>query len=114
MSVCKEYSIPHSTFMAWDPVDQAKAIAYLLHASEKCSLCGTAEWEWDEAQGGSRFAYEPVEKICMGCYKKHDMSDGGPGSYMLLEPTGTQASAKRFIEAERAQARRIAARNNRE
>jgi hypothetical protein len=114
MSVCEKYSIPHSTFMAWDEVDQAKALAFLLHASEKCSLCGTAEWEWDEDQGGSRFAYEPVEKVCMGCYKKHDMGEGGPGAFVMLEPTGTPESAKRFVEQERAHLRRAAARNNRE
>lgn len=106
MSVCQKYSIPHSTFMAWEPVDQAKALAFLLHESEKCSLCGTAEWEWDPDQGGSRFAYEPVEKICMGCFNKHDQGDGGPGHYITLMPTGTPEAARRFVAAEQAYNRR--------
>jgi len=101
MSVAAKYSIPHSEFMAWDSVDQAKAIAFHLHEAEKCTLCGTADWEWDPEQGGARFAYEPVEKVCMGCYTKHDMGGGGPGSYLTLLPAGTPEAARRHVAAER-------------
>jgi hypothetical protein len=60
-------------------------------------LCGTAEWEWDPDTGGSRFAYEPVEKVCPGCYAKHGQGSDQPGAYVTLEPTDTPAAAKRFV-----------------
>lgn len=36
-------------------------------------MCGTAQWEWDPKQGGSKYAYEAVEKFCPGCYAKASM-----------------------------------------
>lgn len=72
------------------------------HKADRCSLCGTADWEWDPLQGGSRHAYEPVEKLCQGCYVKHDQGSDMPGTYIVLEAANTQASAQRQIAAERA------------
>jgi hypothetical protein len=43
-------------------------------------MCGTAPWEWDEKQGGSRFAYEPVEEVCPGCEKKDWLRDDEEGA----------------------------------
>lgn len=43
-------------------------MAYLLEKSERCAMCGTAPWEWDEEQGGSRDAYSAAQHQCMGCY----------------------------------------------
>lgn len=99
LSICSEYGIPHSEFLGWSPVDQAKAVAIMAHKSERCSLCGTADWEWDPAQGGTRFAYEPVEKLCQGCYVKHEQGSGQPGTSVVLEPTNTAASARRQLAA---------------
>lgn len=110
--MAEKYGVPHSVYMDWEPADQAKAIAFLFHQGEKCSLCGTAEWEWDPEQGGSRFAYEPVEKVCMGCYKKHGMGSDAPGTSVTLERTGTRASARRFLSAQEKQQRRREARDD--
>ena len=102
LTICSEYHIPHSEFLGWSPLDQAKAVAVFAHKNERCALCGTADWEWDPAQGGSRFAYEPVEKLCQGCYVKHEQGSGSPGTSVVLEPTGTQESARRQLAQEHA------------
>jgi len=89
MRFCNTHGIPHSTFLEWKDEDRSKALAYLLHESEMCQMCGTAKWEWDESQGGSRFAYEPVEEICPGCEKKdwlrEDQDKKTPGGVIVLQ-----------------------------
>lgn len=85
MSYCAEHGIPHSAFLDWLPEDRAKLIAHLLEDAERCSLCGTASWEWDENQ----YAYEVAEKFCKGCYQKSVSSDDRstlPGTTMVLVP----------------------------
>ena len=71
MSFCNEHGIAHSEFLKWDPEDRAKALAFALEASERCQMCGTAAWEWEE----NKFAYEPDEKYCHGCYLKGSFSE---------------------------------------
>lgn len=68
--MCNAVMMPHSEFLEWSDEDRAKALAYERFISQICGMCGTATWEWDEEQGGSRFAYEPVEEICPGCERK--------------------------------------------
>jgi hypothetical protein len=100
MSFCNEHGIPHSEFLGWDPEDRAKALAFVFEKSMRCELCGTAEWEWD----ADRRAYEPVEKICMGCYLKHMAEEGGglmPGTSIVMEPTRTRAAAQRHRKMKR-------------
>ena len=95
MLICSEMGIPHSEFLYWYPEDRAKAIAYQLEKASKCAMCGTAEWEWEE----NKFAYEPVSKLCMGCYVKEVASEDTmqqPGVTISLAPTTTIASAKRM------------------
>jgi len=63
-------------------------------------MCGTAEWEWD----ADRFAYEPVEKYCHGCFIKDAAQDTDPrrnmaGITVELLPTRTIEGAKRFVKA---------------
>jgi hypothetical protein len=50
-------------------------------------MCGTAEWEWKE----NRFAYEPMDKICMGCYYKEVTQTGQdrPGVSTVLVPSAS-------------------------
>ena len=97
MSYCYEKGIPHSEWLDWDPEDRAKVVAYRLEEANRCAMCGTADWEWDE----NRFAYEPVEKLCHGCYIKEiarqDISGQAPGISITLQPTNTQASAMRYL-----------------
>lgn len=75
MKFCNSAGMPHSRFLEWDDEDRAKALAYMGFETQFCSLCGTAPWEWDEEQGGSRYAYEPVEEVCPGCEKKDWLRD---------------------------------------
>lgn len=106
MSFCHDAGIPHSEFLDWAPEDQAKEIAFQLEKNTKCSLCGTAEWEWDPKQGGSRFAYEAVAHTCRGCEMKDAVSDETgrrPGTTIELHPTGTVESAKRLMAAKNRQ-----------
>lgn len=89
MRFCNENGIPHSKFLEeWSDEDRAKALAYIMYRAQFCDSCGTAEWEWDEEQGGSRFAYEPVETICPGCEKKdwlrEDDKKRPAGGYITL------------------------------
>jgi hypothetical protein len=80
--------------------DRAKLIAFRLEKGERCGLCGTAEWEWDPRQGGKKFAYEAVTKICKGCMGKdvaQEESQKLPGSSIELRPTGTREWAQRQV-----------------
>lgn len=87
MSYCYENGIPHSEFLEWDPEDRAKTLAYAMEQSLRCTMCGTAPWEWDE----DKFAYTAVEDFCKGCYQKsvfHDQhSKSLPGTNVKLVPT---------------------------
>lgn len=71
MAFCNEKAIPHSEFLDWDRDDQHKAMAQMIEKGEYCSLCGTAEWEWEE----NPHAYTPEEHFCKGCYIKESASE---------------------------------------
>ena len=87
MSYCFERGIPHSEFLDWDPEDRAKALAFALEQAQRCQMCGTAPWEWEE----NRFAYTPIEELCTGCYQKSVFSETSnkplPGTTVVLKPT---------------------------
>lgn len=71
-------------------------------------MCGTAPYEWDPAQGGTRHAYEVVEHFCWGCYEREYMQDGvkqSPGVRLELARTGTVEAAQRAVRAEKRAAR---------
>ena len=104
MTWCKQAGIPHSEFLNWDTEDRSKALAFLIEENTKCGLCGTAEWEWDESQGGNRRAYEPVEKFCMGCYLKHVADEGSslPGTTVSLIPTSSRQYAESLMKRKKA------------
>ena len=91
--------------MHWDPVDKAKAIAFVLEKALRCVMCGSAQWEWDE----DRFAYEPVEHRCPGCYAKEMIAEGSgrnPGVTIELLPTRGREAAQRHVRAQRLAERR--------
>lgn len=72
--------------MEWSKEDRSKVIAYRLEEAVKCSLCGTAPYEWEE----DRFAYEPVQQMCRGCYLKDIASETEqnlPGVTVVLLPS---------------------------
>jgi len=63
MALCREYKIPHSAFLDWEPEDQAKALADLWEQGSTCMMCGTADWEWQE----DIRAYITDIEYCHGC-----------------------------------------------
>jgi hypothetical protein len=116
LQFCDDNGIPHSTFLEWEDTDRAKALAFILEKGSKCHMCGTAPWEWDEKQGGSKYAYEAVGVQCPGCYQKAISSDDTsqlPGVTIELRPTGTQESAQRYVKQKRRDAARRAAQKKR-
>lgn len=79
-----------------------------MEKSARCTLCGTADWEWEQ----DRYAYEPVTKLCRGCEIKESVSqqtDSRPGVSVELAPAAGVEAARR----QRAAARwsRLAARD---
>lgn len=97
MAYCHEKAIPHSEFMEWDPEDRSKLVAYILEQSERCQMCGTANWEWDE----NKYAYSAVDEFCHGCYQKSVFSDtmstSLPGTNVRLIPTTPALRAKQQV-----------------
>lgn len=98
MSFCNEKGIPHSVFLEWDPEDRAKALAFIIEAGSRCTMCGTAPWEWEE----NKFAYTPVEEFCKGCYQKSVFQDTEtnktlPGTNVRLVPTTKQFRARQML-----------------
>lgn len=86
MRFCNDNGIPHSEFLGWDAVDRAKQLAYMMEEAERCAMCGTADWEWDE----DKHAYTPIENFCRGCYMERAYSDDRellPGTTVRLAKT---------------------------
>lgn len=94
MSYCVEHGIPHSVFLEWDPEDRAKHVAFILEQAERCTMCGTGQWEWDQ----NRYAYTAVDEFCQGCYQKSvfqdTQSNSLPGTNVKLVPTTPTLKAK--------------------
>lgn len=101
MSYCHEHAIPHSKFLKWDPEDRAKVIAYILESSQRCTMCGTAPWEWEE----NKYAYTAVEEFCQGCYQKSVYQDTQgsslPGTNVKLVPTTPVLTARMKVKAKK-------------
>lgn len=94
MALCSKYRIRHSEFLEWDEVDRGKALAFAIEEGLRCQMCGTADWEWDE----NKHAYEPIAKLCHGCYLKDTASDDSknlPGTSVVLEPYGSVSLEER-------------------
>jgi hypothetical protein len=94
MDYCGEHGIPHSVFLGrsdgshWLPEDRAKQLAWVQERSLRCPSCGTAAWEWNPKEGGSKTAYVPDKYTCEGCNRKEHArdSDDPKGTYVLLIP----------------------------
>jgi len=101
MSYCFEKGIPHSVFLDWNPEDRAKAIAYSMEQALRCTMCGTAQWEWDE----DKFAYTALDEFCKGCYQKSVFSDTEsrslPGTNVKLVPTTPHLKAQMAAKAKK-------------
>lgn len=91
---CSDHGLPHSDLLGWDPVDRAKLVAHLVSSGERCTMCGTAQWEWDQDPG----AYEAGTHLCLGCRTKEEAAEDAPkisGQRVVLVP-------RRVAEARRA------------
>ncbi|MFF0741516.1 hypothetical protein ACFYVL_14065 [Streptomyces sp. NPDC004111] len=70
--MCDRFHIPHSLFLGagdgrWSEADRAKALAFEAYRRSVCDQCGTRAAEWDEEQGGDRYAYVTTTVRCVGC-----------------------------------------------
>ena len=67
-------------------------LAYYMEKSLECPSCGTAEWQWDPAQGGSPVAFEAISVSCPGCARTDvarelkGKGSNSPGERMTLVP----------------------------
>lgn len=107
MAYCHERGIPHSKFLEWEPEDRAKVLAYSVEAASRCSMCGTAPWEWEE----NRYAYTAVDDFCHGCYQKSVFSDQEsrslPGTNVKLQPLTPLAKAQMAVRARKRRKLRV-------
>jgi hypothetical protein len=103
LGYCVDNAIPHSVWLEkWSAEDRSKVVAYMMEQADRCDFCGTAPWEWDE----NRFAYEPEDHFCQGCYYKSIYSDSEsqslPGTNVRLVPvTPGRLLEKLIIEEKR-------------
>lgn len=67
MAYCAPRGLAHSAFKAWDPLDQAKALAWQGRESEKCSGCGLHPDLTDPERGGHPDAVQLVSVLCHPC-----------------------------------------------
>ena len=71
-----------------------------MEKAERCALCGTAGWEWEE----NRRAYTPVEHFCPGCYSKEALGESAGemlGTTVRLVSSGSQEAARRLVQQRR-------------
>lgn len=101
MQFCTEVGLPHSKFLEWSVEDRMKTVAFLLEKADRCALCGTAQWEWEE----NKRAYQPVEHHCPGCYLKHVAGEEQammPGTTIRLVSSNSPELAKAQAKAKKA------------
>ena len=68
--------------LAWAPDDRIKLLAILSEDSLRCTLCGTAEYEWTD-----QYAFVPSVNVCKGCQMREnarDMAKDVPGGTIVL------------------------------
>ncbi|MEK2479533.1 hypothetical protein [Streptomyces noursei] len=88
LELCDRWGIPHSQFLGvgdgrWSQTDRAKALAFAAYQRVVCDQCGTRSAEWDEEQGGDRFAYVTTTVRCPGCeliaHEQDQVPEGSDG-----------------------------------
>lgn len=67
MAYCAPLGIPHSHFTAWDPLDQAKALAFQRREAEKCPSCRIHPEVTDPEHGGHPDALRLMSVLCRPC-----------------------------------------------
>lgn len=96
MGWCADHGLPHSALYEWEDEDRAKLHAYLLEESLRCTMCGTAKWEWE----ANKHAYTPEDDFCQGCYlkaKQAEDNDSLDGTTVILIPNTPEVQEKRRV-----------------
>lgn len=89
MAYCGPRGIPLSTFLNWAEDDQVAAMAWMAEDNQRCSNCGTADWEWEEDPDFVKAeAY-----VCRGCSRvgqerksMAEVAEHMPGMFIRLTP----------------------------
>lgn len=77
LGYCVDKGIPWEVYLeTFSLEDRARVVAYLSEKSERCTLCGTAEWEWRE----NKFAYHAAREVCFGCQHKDLLREDEQGT----------------------------------
>lgn len=100
VSYCADKGIPHAELLGWDVSSRAKLLAQLMEAADRCQMCGTAEWEWNE----NAYAYEPNEHFCKGCYLREIANEGRtslPGTRIELTPVSEALRLQQYLTRKR-------------
>jgi hypothetical protein len=67
-----EHGIPYSEYLQrWSNTDRAIVTAVTMEKADRCSMCGTAPWEWE----ADPYAYDPIYVTCPGCQRKEALAD---------------------------------------
>jgi hypothetical protein len=102
MSYCGPKGIPLSRFLSWSEQDQDAALAWQSYENRRCPGCGTHPDDWNEKQGGSRWAYHGEVYTCPGCVESQRLNDspevqnGGRGKHVRLA-AGSHADCVRCV-----------------
>jgi len=107
LGYCVDHGIPHSEWLEkWSPEDRSKVLAYMVEQADRCDMCGTAPYEWEE----NAYAYEAVDHFCKGCYLKSVYSDAEsnslPGTNVTLIPVTQGRLLERLIMEETRKSKR--------
>lgn len=68
MAYCGPRAVPYSKFLAWDPLDQALALAWQAREASKCPQCRIpwGDWYLDDGTPDDS-AYDAELYRCPGC-----------------------------------------------
>lgn len=74
--------MPHSQFLGWGDIDQAKAIAYERWLSDHCHACGQRRSDWHDENGKELRdpPFEIVSMVCSSCEVLGDWQEERQGS----------------------------------
>ena len=75
-------------------------VAVSLERAERCTMCGTADYEWAE----DPYAYEAVRVSCPGCLRRETLqedSGSGAGKGVSVRLLSAHAAERARIELER-------------
>lgn len=67
MDYCGPRGLPHSVFLGWDDLDQAKALAWQQHSAQTCPGCGFHPDLTDPDRGGDPGGFDLADVLCHTC-----------------------------------------------